>query len=392
MKSNSKRRSVALLVETSNAYARGLMDGIVAYQKQNTNWSIFLGEHERRGAPPHWLRAWKGDGIIARIETEEIASEVRRLNVPIVDVSAARLVTGVPCVETNDSEFAELAANHLADRGFRNLAYCAESGFNWSNLREERFIEYSKEMGCTCSTFHSRPYDEKSYSATRERQRLMNWIKKLPKPVGVMACYDFKGQQILDICREINLAVPEQVSVIGVDNDDRLCSLCTPPLSSVIPDAYGTGYKAAELLDQQMRGQKVLAEVTLMSPLGIAERRSSDIYAIDDEDIIAAERYIREHACEGMTISDLLKQVPISRRALEYRFRKLLRRTPHQEIMRIRIDRAKTLLRETDLTLAAICVQTGFAHADYLSVAFKKATGVSPSAYRKQNGQLSTRD
>lgn len=382
----NKRRSVALLIETSNAYARGLMDGIIAYQRHNAFWSIYMGEHERRAYPPLWLREWKGDGIIARIETEEIAAEVKRLNVPTVDVSAARLVKTVPCVETDDTEIADLAAKHLFDRGFRSLAYCGEPAFNWSALRETRFIEFCNENGCSCSVFQGKSYHEPSYSSTHERRRLKQWIKKLPKPVGVMSCYDFKGQQILDICREMELAVPERVAVVSVDNDERLCKLCIPPLSSVIPDTFGAGYHAAKLLDQMMRGEKVEAVSTLMPPVGIAERRSSDIYAIDDEDVIAAVRFIREYACDGITIADLMKVVPLSRRTLEYRFRRLLHRTPHEEIIRIRMERAKLLLRETDLSLAAIAKRTGFAQADYLSVAFKKATGVSPSSYRKGSG------
>ncbi|TWT66867.1 Xylose operon regulatory protein [Posidoniimonas polymericola] len=385
-----KRRSVALLIETSNAYARGLMDGVVAYQRQHARWSIYMGEHERRASPPLWLREWKGDGIIARIENEAVAEKVRRLNVPTVDVSAARLIGNIPCVETDDKEIADQGARHLASRGFRSLAFCGDRSFLWSNAREDQFAAVCKELGLECSLFMAKSVHDDDYSSTQERDRLRKWLKKLSKPVGVMACYDFRGQQILDICREIAVAVPEQVSVVGVDNDERLCSICTPPLSSVIPDAYGAGYKAAELLDQIMNGEAVTSEVYRMPPLGIAERRSSDIFAIDDEDIIAAERYIREHACEGIAIADILKAVPLSRRALEYRFRKLLHRTPHQEIIRIRIERVKALLRETDLPLAAIAMRAGFAHADYLSVAFKKVTGVPPSAYRKQNSKVAS--
>ncbi len=158
-----------------------------------------------------------------------------------------------------------------------------------------------------------------------------------------MACYDFKGQQLLDVCRELDIAVPEQVAVIGVDNDARLCRLCTPPLSSVIPDTHRTGYEAAQLLDRMMRGEKVGTDAVLIPPLGIAERQSSDVYAIDDADIASALRFIREHACEGISVADLLRVVPLSRRMLEHRFLKLVRRTPHAEIIRIRMERAGRL-------------------------------------------------
>lgn len=382
------RRSVALLIETSNAYARGLMDGIIAYQREHELWSIYVGEQVRGAQPPVWLKNWKGDGIIARIETEAIASLVRRMRLPTVDVSAARLVKSIPWVETDDREIARLAAQHLVDRGFETLAFCGEPIFNWSRWREQEFVAFAEEAGCQYHVYSAKSRSDKDYSWTRERRRLINWVQKLPKPVGLMACYDFTGQQVLDVCRELEIAVPEQMAVIGVDNDARLCRLCTPPLSSVIPDTHRTGYEAAQLLDQMMRGKQVADEAILIPPLGIAERQSSDVYAIDDDDIVRALRFIREHACTGITVADVLKAVPLSRRMLEHRFQKLVRRTPHAEIVRIRMDRACRLLRETNLSLSEITNRAGFANPDYFSVAFKKYMGMTPRSYRKKGRML----
>jgi LacI family transcriptional regulator len=384
------RRSVALLIETSNAYARGLLDGIIAYQREHELWSIYVGEQQRGARPPDWMKNWRGDGIIARVETDAIAAVVRRSRLPTVDVSAARRVANIPWVETNDEEIARLAARHLIDRGFRTLAYCGEPQFNWSRWREEYFLAVAKEEGCQCSVFEGLTSGEKGYSWTRERKSLKAWLQKLPKPVGVMACYDFRGQQLLDVCREVGIAVPEQVAVIGVDNDERLCQLCTPPLSSVIPDSRGAGYKAAQLLDQMMRGEEVRAGATLLSPLGVGERQSTDIYAVDDADVATALRYIRERACEGITVSDVLRVVPLSRRMLEHRFQKVIRRSPHAEIVRIRMERAARLLRQTDLPLSEIANRAGFASSIYLSKAFKHHTGVSPRAFRV-NGHTAPR-
>jgi LacI family transcriptional regulator len=377
------RRSVALIIETSNAYARGLLDGIIAYQREHELWSIYVAEQERGAQPPDWLKSWRGDGIIARIETAPIATAVRRTKLPAVDVSAARLVPEIPWVETNDQMIAQLAARHLVDRGFKTLAYCGEPQFNWSKWREESFIAFAKEAGCQHYVFEGKSQHDKDYSWNRERTRLTAWVQSLPKPLGVMACYDFKGQQLLDVCRELGVAVPEQVAVIGVDNDARLCRLCTPPLSSVIPDTHRTGYEAAQLLDSLMRGKPVPTEATLIPPVGIAERQSTDAYALDDPDIVTAMRFIREHACDGITVADVLRVVPLSRRKLEQRFLKLVRRTPYAEISRIRMERAGRLLRETSLPLAEIARRAGFTDPLYLSRAFKKHVGVSPRAYRK---------
>ena len=377
------RRSVALIIETSNAYARGLLDGIIAYQREHELWSIYVAEQERGAQPPDWLKSWRGDGIIARIETAPIATAVRRTKLPAVDVSAARLVPEIPWVETNDQMIAQLAARHLVDRGFKTLAYCGEPQFNWSKWREASFIAFAEEAGCQHFVFEGKSQHDKDYSWNRERTRLKAWVESLPKPLGVMACYDFKGQQLLDVCRELGVAVPEQVAVIGVDNDARLCRLCTPPLSSVIPDTHRTGYEAAQLLDSLMRGKPVPTEATLIPPIGIAERQSTDAYALDDPDIVTAMRFIREHACDGITVADVLRVVPLSRRKLEQRFLKLVRRTPYAEISRIRMERAGRLLRETSLPLAEIARRAGFTDPLYLSRAFKKHVGVSPRAYRK---------
>ncbi|WP_231936382.1 XylR family transcriptional regulator [Bythopirellula polymerisocia] len=390
-KTLQNRKSVALLIETSNAYARGLLDGIIAYQREHDPWSIYVGEQGRGAQPPLWIKNWKGDGIIARIETDAIATVVRRTHLPVVDVSAARLVKNIPWVETDDREIARLAAQHLIERGFEKLAFCGEPQFNWSQWRQQHFTEMATEEGCEFFVFEGKSRFNNGYSWNAERRRLKKWVQNLPKPIGVMACYDFTGQQLLDVCRELEIAVPEQMAVIGVDNDVRLCRLCTPPLSSVIPDTHRTGYQAAQLLDQLMQESGESEECILVPPSGIAERQSSDVYALDDIDIVSALRFIRENACKGISVADVLKAVPLSRRMLEHRFQKLVRRTPHAEIIRIRMERACRLLRETDLSLAEITSRSGFANPDYFSVAFKNYMETTPRNYRKKN-RLSRRN
>lgn len=377
-----KRPAVLLLIETSNAYARGLLAGIVRYARElHPPWSIRLVEQGRGDPPPAWLRTWRGDGIVARIETPLIAEAVTATGLPVVDVSAARHVPGVPWVETDDAAITRLAAEHLLERGFRQFAYCGEPGFNWSRWREASFVRHLAERRFNCSVFQ--PHTGRRRSS--EREALAAWIAALPKPVGVMACYDIKAQQLLDACRDADVAVPDEVAVIGVDNDELLCELSFPPLSSVIPDSNRAGYEAARLLDRLMAGERVPAEPVLVPPLGVATRQSTDVLAIEDRDIARAVRFIREHACDGINVDDVLRHVPLSRRAFEKRFLDRLGRTPHQEILRLKIFRAERLLAETDLTLAAIAERAGFRHAEYLSVAFKRVTGRTPGAYRSDH-------
>ncbi len=316
--------------------------------------------------------------MIARIETAAIAAAVARVGAPVVDLSAARKAPGAPWVETDDAAIARLALDHFLERGFRSVAFCGIAHFNWSKWRGENFGRLAREAGCECIAYESAPVA----AGQPEQARLREWVRGLPKPVGVFACFDIQAQRLLDACRETGVAVPEEVAVLGVDNDHLLCNLSSPPLSSVIPDARRTGYEAAALLDRMIAGEPVAPEAHLFRPLGIATRQSTDVLAIPDPDVAAALRLIREHACDGINVEDLLRKVLLSRRVFEERFGRVVGRTPHQEIMRVKLARARRLLAETNLPLAATARQAGFSHEEYLSVVFKRETGQSPRAFR----------
>ncbi|MEO6006350.1 MAG: DNA-binding transcriptional regulator [Opitutus sp.] len=376
-----RRRKVALLVETSNAYARGLVQGVVHYVRDHRPWSFQMMEQGRGDDPPAWLSDWDGDGVIARIETPRIARAVVKCGLPAVDLSAARLVPTLPWVETDDAEIARLAAEHLMERGFKHFGYCGDARFNWAVWREGFFSDQLRKVGHECNAYRGdlAPTDPEAQS-----QHLSKWIAGLPKPVGIMACYDRRGQQVLEACRNAGLAVPDEVAVVGVDNDELLCELAAPPLSSVIPNTHRTGYEAAALLDRMMGGKKVSPKAHLIAPLGVAARQSTDVLAIDDRQVAGAVRFIREHACEGINVSDLLRQVPLSRRVLEQRFQRSLGRSPHEEILHVRLNRVQRLLAETDLPLYQIAERTGFEHVEYLSVAFKREVGKTPREFRNE--------
>jgi LacI family transcriptional regulator len=374
-----RQRQVAILIETSNAYARGLLQGVVHYIREHRPWSFHLMEQGRGDDPPPWLAGWKGDGIIARIETPRIARAVVRTGLPAVDLSAARLVPELPWVETDDEQISRLAADHLLERGFTRFAFCGDARFNWSVWRERLFAARLRAAGHGCACY--RPAGPPGDVAAEARS-LARWLRGLPKPVGIMAGYDIRGQQVLDACRRESLVVPDEVAVIGVDNDTLLCELSSPPLSSVIPNAHGAGYEAAAVLDRLMAGKRVPAVACLIAPLGVAERQSTDVLAVDDRAVARAVQYIRDHACEGIKVGDVLRSVPLSRRVLEQRFQRLLGHTPREEILHVRLNRVKQLLAETDLPLYLVAERTGFEHAEYLSVLFKRETGKTPSAYR----------
>ena len=200
-----------------------------------------------------------------------------------------------------------------------------------------------------------------------------------------MACYDSRGQQLLEACRFAGLAVPDEVAVIGVDNDDLLCEFSDPPLTSIQTNAVKTGYQAAELLERMMSGVDVGAEVQLIEPLNIQVRLSTDVLAVEDKIVSEAVRFIREHAYDDIQVQDILEQLSISRRVLESRFKKALDRTPHDEIVDVKVKYVKKLLVETKLSLSEIAERAGFKHTEYMSVVFMRATGIRPGKYREQN-------
>lgn len=371
---------VALLVETSNTYARGLLQGIVSYIHEHRPWSIYLAEHSRGQRLPAWLNQWKGDGIIARIENASIAATVRALKAPTVDMSAARLIPSLPWVETDDAAIAAMAAQHLMERGFRHYAFIGDNNFNWSRGREATFVRLVREAGWDCAVHYcsTAPSERDDWSL----ERTGAWLARLPRPAGIMAAYDPVGKHVLDACRHRGIMVPDEAAVLGVDNDEVFCTLAAPPMSSIILDSHRTGYAAAALLDRMMKGERIQGDGHLFPPLGLVARRSTDVLAIEDPDLAGAVRFIREHACDGISVKDLAGVVPLSRRALESRFARVVGRTPHAEILRVQLNRVKTLLRESSLTLEQIAEKTGFAHVEYLSAVFRKKEGMPPSRYR----------
>ncbi|QGQ99773.1 DNA-binding transcriptional regulator [Paenibacillus psychroresistens] len=382
-----KRKQVALLIETSNEYARGLLSGINAYLREHSSWSVYLGEYSRNNIDLSWLSHWYGDGIIARIENEETANYIKSSGLPAIDLSASRRIPSLPCVETNDLSIAIMAAEHFIERGFKSFGFYGDSRYQWSTLRGAYYQNYLISKGYICHSFETQTDSLQEQSWYLSKEKLIDWLKELPKPIGIMACYDIRGQQLLEACRLADLAVPDEVAVIGVDNDALLCELSNPPLSSIQTNALKTGYRAAELLDRMMAGETLDDPIQLIEPIRIQVRLSSDVLAVEDKIVSDAVRFIRNHAHEDIQVQNLLDHFSISRRILESRFQNALGRTPHDEILAVKLKLVKRLLVETKLNLAAIAERTGFKHTEYMSVAFKRSTGIRPGEYR-QNKSL----
>ncbi len=294
---------------------------------------------------------------------------------------------GVTAVINDDTICAQIAADHLLERNFRCFGYVGMRGLIWSDARRDRFVEAVERAGMACDVLEASARTSRSAPWYQRRERLTQWIDSLPKPVGIMACYDAAARTILDVCRDLELLVPEQVAIIGVDNDEVLCDLSDPPLSSVAPDTETIGMEAARRLDAMMDdpSHSQRGEIVIVPPCGIVTRRSTDTEAITDPLVAGVVGYIRLHACDGLDVAELLKQFPISRRTLERRFLKLLGRSPLELIRGERMKRVKALLCETDLKLDSIASMTGYGYTAYMVAQFREAEGMTPGQFRKQS-------
>ena len=379
-------KKVALLIETSNRYGRDLLYGVRDWMREGERWAIRFTE-QVRGAPlPTWLKDWQGDGIIARVDSPQIAAALRRTRLPVIDVSAERFSSEFSRVSIDNSAVARLAAEHLVGKGFAELAYCGDRRFLWSRQRGAEFKRGLAAKGRHCVDFVEQAVGGRPGSDA-EIRAIARWLKALPKPVAVFACYDGRALQVLEACQLLGLNVPEQVAVLGVDNDELVCELANPPLSSVQPNARRSGYEAAALLARLMRGEKKsVAPTHQVQPVRVVERQSTDVVAVADAKVAAALKFIRQHACARVDVGDVLRAVPMSRTRLEEKFKALLGHSPHRQIVQQRIARAKHLLVESKVAISEVAEQAGFDNASYLSVAFRRETGLSPFAYRAKHG------
>jgi LacI family transcriptional regulator len=373
---------VALLIETSKAYGRGLLRGIGRYVRACGPWSIYIEERGVEDPAPGWLKTWGGDGIIARIRDKAMARALLATRLPVVDVRQQVANPRISSVYCDDTAIGRLAVAHFVERGFRHFAYCGRPAVPWSERRCEAYCRSLQERGFSCRVYE--PTRRRSRATwEHEQEDAAQWVRSLPKPVAVLACHDMRGLQVLDACRRMDVPVPEEVAVLGVDNDVVLCELADPPLSSVDQHLQRMGYEAAALLDRLMGGEAPAEQVVRVKPVGIAVRQSTDIVAIEDVAVARALRFIRLQACDHIEVDEVAAQAGISRRGLERRFRALVGHTPLEEIHRVQLDRIKHMLMDTDAKLASIVQKAGFQHLGHMSSFFKAKVGMTLGQYRK---------
>ena len=378
---------VALIIETSRHYGRELLLGIGDYIRAHEPWSIYIGERGHTDPDPPWLKDWNGDGIITRSVDLKLCRAAKVRGIPVVNVRYLFAKPEFPTVFPEQRLIGQRTAAHLIERGFHHFGYVGLEGKGWEAIRRKFFVQALRDQGL--SQFDILLLTPDSQWEVQQ-ERLAEWLLSLPKPVGIMASNDSQGLALLDACRRVKLKVPEDVAVVGVDNDPVLCSLANPPLSSLEQNVREIGYHSALLLDRMMRGTKVEARNYYLEPGHVVTRQSSDILAIQDEAIAKAVRYIRQNSDKSIKVNDVVSASGISRRSLELKFIEHIGATPLEEIHRMQLDRIKQLLVDTDMSIAELAHQTGFRYQEYFARFFKQRTGLTPTKFRRINRNRET--
>ena len=382
---------VLLIISTANLIQRQVLNGILRYAHQYGPWEFHMitGLFEEQGI--RRTREWGCTGAISLAETKSHVQAVLSAGVPVVFLNPPKHLLGprspltqYPSVVRDQPGVGRAGADYFLNRQYTNFAFVGDvKNKPWSFERMKGFMERVKERGCRCDVYPLPPRNERN-DFGMEQKRLRAWLRNLPKPVALMAARDLRARQVLDTCMDSRISVPHEIAVLGVDNDEILCETTTPSLSSIPLNGENTGYECAKLLDEQMRGTGSTKEscVLTLGMVSVVTRRSTDTTCVSDPLIARALAFIEASFSQPLTVADVARHLNISRRLLEMKARKFLGRTICEEIQRTRLNRARSMLRNTKLTVSEIAFDCGFYDPSHLGLWFRKAFQISPSAFR----------
>lgn len=389
----SNNTKILLHIDSSRIYGRSLLRGIIEYVKLNTQWILFseTTHFQRKINNKQRLKniqEWKPDGIIVR-ESRGI-EQLMTLNVPtilcpnlfFVDPNLKDQTAKFSSIITDCKKIGQIGAEYFLEKGYKNLAFVGYDNISWSQLRQNAFCKTTQKKGLEVFTLNE-PHDKIRKKGTT---KLSQWLQQLPKPVAVMACNDTRALEVINACRIAGLHVPEDIAVLGVDNDDIICEMSAPSISSIDVSVKKAGYEAAELLHQMLTSEHPLdKQDILVNPLAVVTRQSTDITAIEDPVVAGVLSFIRKNIHTPMQVNEIVAHAYVSRRNLELRFHKIIGRSIHNEIRRLRVNAISNILLETNLPINEIAEKFGYNDATNLSRFFKKEVGISLHEYRKKH-------
>ena len=386
-------RRIALQIEKSRAHGRALLRGIADYALERTDWRLELVEPERLVRPSYLAQF---DGLIVRVMDDRTAAALVQSGKPVVDTYGRIDRNPLESIRLDDAVLAKMAYDCFAEHHYRSFAYCGFDGLRFSEARGEAFCEQVEGNGGVCSLFRVPERmrigdtffrDEKT--DVPDARALRTWLKSLPKPTAVFCCNDLRAVQVLKVCADCGLKVPEDLAVLGADNDVLLCTFANPSLSSIETDPFALGRTAAEMLDRQMQGKSGRRKASaglapvLHRPKRVVERSSTDTYPFRIPWLVDAVRYIRRNVADGVTADDVVRMVGYSHPKVNQAFTRELGHSIKKEILHQRIRLACAMLRNTDLPSSAVAVRCGYRSPQYFSHCFIGEFGMTPELWRK---------
>lgn len=387
------RRQITVVLPTSMGCYRDLLHGIGAFANARGSWHVqYLTPLNNI---PEFLKDRPPEGMLLGEVWEVVPwlEQTKELN-SLVMVCAkgghdptwcSKLAT----IDVAESEMGKLAAEYFLKRQYKNFAYIGYEGDLRDGARGFGYVEHLKSQGIAVSTFAPR-WDPitigRGWTQHYLRNEVGQFLKSLPKPVALMAYNDVRGREIVKACRLIGIAVPEEVAILGVDNDTLECDLSSPPLSSISIPWHRIGYEAAAQLDHLLEDEPSESHMWI-PPDGIAERQSTNSVAVSDPNVAAALLFIRENAHVPFGVDDVVNRATTGRRTLEKRFREQLGRSLLDEISRVRLERAKLLLSQTELSIADVAARCGYSKATWFSTCFQQAFRMSPGKFRDRTSR-----
>ncbi|QDU36823.1 Xylose operon regulatory protein [Maioricimonas rarisocia] len=382
MAATHRPRHVGILVDTDDSWGRNIVEAVCRFGRSR-GWTVLIAPRDAQGRL-RLPKIWNGDGIIASLRSTSSVRHVEGLKRPVVDVgNMFPKYDWLARVATDDAARGRMAFEHLRDRGLTHFACYAPPIGRYSDVRPQAFADAVAAGGYECALYEAARDDAAGWLTNYSNVR--RWLATLPRPLGIFAADPYPARQLVEICSVESIRIPDEVAVLSGDDDDLLCNVASPQISAVELASHRIGATAAQKLARMMKSGATPKQPTLIPPLRVRARHSTDILAMLDDEIADVLRFIRDRAPGGITVADLLDAFPVSRRRLEQRFRQELNRSPAEEIRRVRMAHVGRLLLDSDKPVAAIATEAGFATAATLSQAFRQYFGTTPGEYRRRN-------
>jgi len=373
-------RQIAVLIEIDDTWGRNVVEAIARFANE-CQWQLLIAPRDvqRRLRVP---AGWQGDGIIALLRDATLVEHLKAINLPTVNVSGMfHEETWSGHVATDDVDRAKMAFDHFRSRQLVHFGcYCPPIG-RYSDQRAEAFARVVAEKGFPCEMLTTQD-SESMPDLSSDRDRIARRLSSLPRPTGIFAADPYPARQLVEICCANGIAVPGDISILSGDEDELLCNLILPPISSIELASHRIGLEASKMLESMMRTGHIPERPLLVEPLRVCSRRSTDCLAVGDPCVEAVLEFIWQRAPDHIRIQDLASVAAMSRRSLEQRFRETLGRSPAEEIRRVRLEKARQMLLNTSLSISSIAVACGFSSGPYLTHAFRKHYGTVPSELR----------